>query len=143
MKKFFLITITSLLLTTCSKNDDANNNCNYLLNIGVNLTVNLSLPQFSQLNFPSNPVPISGYGNGGIIVTNTGTGFVAFDAADPNHIPSTCSTLVISGLEGTCGCDDQNLYSLFTGQPLNNSSLRCGLKAYRVEVSGNTLFITN
>ena len=132
-----------MLFTTCSKNDDANNNCNNLPNIGVNRTIELNLPQYNQLNFPSNPVPIPEEGVGGIIVTNTGTGFVAFDAADPNHMLSTCSTLIISGLEGTCGCDDQNQYSLFTGQPLNNSALRCGLKAYRVEQSGNTLFISN
>jgi len=143
MKKIFLNITVSLLLASCSKNDDANNNCNFLPNIGVNRTIELNLPQYNQLNFPSNPVPIPEEGVGGIIVTNTGTGFVAFDAADPNHMLSTRSTLIISGLEGTCGCDDQNQYSLFTGQPLNNSALRCGLKAYRVEQSGNTLFISN
>ncbi|MDU8884913.1 hypothetical protein RXV94_01990 [Yeosuana sp. MJ-SS3] len=143
MKKIFLITIAYFFLTSCSNSDDANNNCNFLPNIGVNRTIELNLPQYNQLNFPSNPVPIPDEGVRGIIVTNTGTGFVAFDAADPNHVLSTCSTLVISGLEGTCSCDDQNQYSLFTGQPLNNSALRCGLKAYRVEQSGNTLFISN
>ena len=139
----FLIALIGFLTLSCSNSDDSNNNCNYLLNIGVNLTVNLSLPQYNQLNFPSNPVYIASEGNGGIIVTNTGTGFVAYDAADPNHTPSVCSKLIISGLEGTCGCDDQNKYSLFTGQPLENTSLQCGLKAYRVEESGNSLFISN
>ena len=82
-------------------------------------------------------------GNGGIIVNNTGTGFVAFDAADPNHVFSNCSVLSISGLEGVCGCNEANKYSLFTGQPLENSELRCGLKAYFVEINGNTLFVSN
>ena len=143
MKKILLIAFISLVVTSCSKSDNHDENCNFLLNVGVNLTVNLSLPQYNQLNFPSNPVLIPNEGNRGIIVTNTGTGFVAYDAADPNHTLSTCSVLAISGLEGTCGCDDHNEYSLFTGQPLNNSDLRCGLKAYRVEESGNNLFISN
>ena len=44
---------------------------------------------------------------------------------------------------GICGCDDNNKYSLFTGQPLENPELRCGLKPYFVESSGNSLFISN
>jgi hypothetical protein len=103
----------------------------------------MSLPQFNQLSFPNNPVYVQNVGNGGLIVNNTGIGFVAFDAFDPNHVPSSCSLLNINGIEGTCGCTDANIYSLVTGQPLNNSSLRCGLKAYRVEVNGNNLLITN
>ena len=99
------------------------------------------MPQYNDLNFISNPIYISGQGNGGLIVTNTGTGFVALDAADPNHMLNTCSILTISGLEGICGCVDANKYSLFTGQPLENPDLRCGLKAYRAELSGNILII--
>ncbi len=143
MKRTLIIVFTTLLFNACSKNDDPITGCNFLLNVGVNVTINLSLPQYNQLNFVSNPVYISNAGNGGIIVTNTGTGFAAFDASDPNHTPSSCSVLNISGLEGICGCNDENKYSLFTGQPLENPSLRCSLKAYRVEQSGNTLLITN
>lgn len=135
-----LIYLAIILVVTCSENDD-NNNCNFLLNIGVNTSLNLNLPQYNDLNFISNPIYVQGYGNGGLIVTNTGTGYVAFDAADPNHIPNSCSIISISGLEGICGCEDANKYSLFTGQPLENSNLRCSLKAYRTEISGNNLII--
>jgi hypothetical protein len=143
MKTLFFNVLFSLFLFSCSKSNINNSNCNFLLNIGVNLNVNMNLPQFSQLQFVSNSVYVPNAGNGGIIVTNSGTGFLAWDASDPNHTPSSCSVLTITGLEGNCGCADANIYSLITGQPLNNSSLRCGLKAYRVEVSGNNLFITN
>ena len=129
MKKLVILSFCTLLFFGCSKNDDNNSNCNFLLNVGVNTSLNLNLPQYNELNFISNPVYVSGHGNGGLIITNTGTGFVAFDAADPNHTPSSCSILTISGLEGTCGCNDANKYSIFTGQPLENSELRCGLKA--------------
>jgi hypothetical protein len=141
MKKIAVFFLISLLFLSCSKKDDNNSNCNFLQNVGVNTSLNLNLPQYNDLNFISNPIYISGQGNGGLIVTNTGTGFVALDAADPNHMLNTCSILTISGLEGICGCVDANKFSLFTGQPLENPDLRCGLKAYRAELSGNILII--
>lgn len=143
MKKTFFILCIGLTYFSCSKSNINNSNCRHLLNIGVNVSINTSLPQYNQLQFPSNPVYISNAGNGGIIVTNTGTGYAAFDAADPNHAPSSCSVLTISGIEGTCGCPDANKYELFSGQPVGNSDLRCALKAYRVTANGNNLVITN
>ena len=127
----------------CAKDNTTNENCNFLLNLNVSASLNLNLSQYNQLTFPNNPVYVPNEGNGGIIVNNTGTGYVAFDAADPNHVFSNCSVLSIVGLEGVCGCEDANKYSLFTGQPLENSELRCGLKAYFVEINGNTLFVSN
>ena len=143
MKKIVFCSLITLLFLGCSRNDDNNNNCNFLFNVGVNRGLNLNFVEYSDLNFISNPVYVPGEGNGGLIVTNTGTGFVAFDAADPNHQPNSCSILTISGLEGICGCTDANKYSLFTGQPLENSELRCGLKEYRAELNGDILFISN
>ena len=127
----------------CSKDNNTDPNCNFLANIYVSTSLNLSLSQYNQLTFPNNPVFVPNQGNGGIIVNNTGTGYVAYDAADPNHIFSDCSILSINGLEGVCGCDDANKYSLYTGQPLENTELRCGLKAYFVERSSNTLYISS
>lgn len=141
MKKFAVFSLITSLFFSCSKNDDNNSNCNFLLNIGVSTSLNLNFPEYNDLNFISNSIYVPGHGNGGLIVTNTGTGFVAFDAADPNHVPSSCSILSISSGEGTCGCEDENKYSLFTGQPLENPDLRCGLKTYRAELSGSNLII--
>ena len=141
MKAYFYLFLL-IIMTSCSKNS-VNKNCNFLLDVGVSLQLNLNLPQYSQLQFPSNPVYVANAGNGGIIVTNIGTGFAAFDAADPNHAPSSCSVLSISGINGTCGCDDKNEYNLFNGLPVDNASLQCPLKAYRVEQNGNSLLIFN
>lgn len=141
MKPYFYL-ILPIVLFSCSKNS-VDRNCNFLLDVGVSVQLNLNLPQYSQLQFPSNPVYVANAGNGGIIITNTGTGFVAFDAADPNHAPSACSVLSIDGLFGTCGCDDKNKYNLFNGLPEDNGALRCPLKAYRVEQNGSTLTVFN
>jgi len=143
MNKTLFTLLASIVLLSCSKSNINDSNCKFLLNIGVNTSVNLNLPQNNQLQFPGNPVYIQNIGNGGIIVTNTGTGFTAFDAADPNHTLSPCSVLTISGVEGVCACADENKYELYSGQPIGNPDLRCGLKAYRVEASGDNLIITN
>ena len=142
MKRIALTILIPLLLASCSKSDNADRTCNFLLDVGVALPINLNLPQYSQLQFPSSPIYIAGQGNKGIIVMNTGTSFVAWDASDPNHSPNTCSTLQIDGALAVCGCED-NEYIILTGQPNNDGTLRCGLKPYRVEASGNELFISN
>jgi len=143
MKKVLALLWICSILVSCSKSDNTNSNCKFLLNVGVNVSINLNLPQYNQLLFTSNSVFISGVGNNGVIVTNTGTGFLAWDGSDPNHNPSPCSALTITGLEGTCGCGDDNTYSLITGQPLGSGSLPCGLKNYRIDQNGNTLLVTN
>jgi hypothetical protein len=142
MRKVLFLLSICLILASCSKNDDSNSNCKFLLNIGVNQSINLNLPQYSQLQFISNSVYIPNAGNRGVIVTNSGTGFLAWDAGDPNHNQESCSVVIGAGLEGTCGCADANTYSFITGQSLGDA-LPCTLKRYRVEQSGNTLFISN
>jgi hypothetical protein len=142
-KKLKTLIPLALIFIGCSKANNYDESCNFLANINVITSINLNLSQYNQLTFPSNPVYVPNVGNGGIIVNNTGTGYVAFDAADPNHIYNSCSVLSINGIEGLCGCDDNNKYSLFTGQPLENPELRCSLKPYFVEINGNSLFISN
>lgn len=142
MKPFFYLGCL-LTLVSCSNDTVNNNNCRFLLDVGVNISINMSLPQYSQLQFINNPVYIPNVGNGGIIANNTGTGYVAFDAADPNHTLQSCSVLSIDGIEGVCGCPDKNTYYLKNGLPKENAELRCPLKAYRVEQNSNTLLIYN
>lgn len=140
MKKCLVLILILITSVSCSR-DDRINNCNFLFDTAVNADVNLNLPQFSQLQFISNSVYIPNQGNAGIIVTNVGTGLRAWDAADPNHAPTSCSLLSIEGSEAVCGCQDANTYSLFTGAPLENGNLACGLKEYRVSPSGNNTFV--
>ena len=143
LKTLKLYAMLLFLCMGCSKDNNTDPNCNFLVNLNVSTSLNLNLSQYNQLTFPNNPVYVPNEGNGGIIVNNTGTGYVAFDAADPNHIFSDCSVLSINGLEAVCGCSDANEYSLITGQVLENTALRCMLKPYFVENNGNTLYISN
>lgn len=139
----FIFIFFCLAFTACNRNAINDGDCQFLLNISVNETVNLNFPQFSQLQFPSTSAFLPNAGNGGIILVNTGSTIAAFDAADPNHIFDTCSILEINGVIGECGCSDRNRYNLINGIALEDSNLRCPLKRYRVERSANTLLIFN
>lgn len=141
MKAIYFI-IGLLLLISCESDDNLRRNPN-LLDVNVNFEVNLSLPQFNNLNFSGNSVYIPGQGNLGLIIVNSGSGFLAWDAADPNIVPEDCSRLMIDGLNAASSCDDPpNEYSLITGQPLIED-LRFSLFAYRVTESSGVLRIFN
>ncbi|WP_298531213.1 hypothetical protein [uncultured Algibacter sp.] len=139
----FLILFSVLLVISCSSNSNNDPECNFLLDIGVNFNINLSLPQYSQLNFAGNSIYIPNQGNAGVIIATTGADFYAWDAADPNLEQSACSVIDPDGLFGESSCDDGNRYDFITGRPQNNDGLRCSLKNYRIEKSGNILTIFN
>ncbi|WP_179353007.1 hypothetical protein [Winogradskyella vidalii] len=137
------IILSSVMIFGCT-NDDTIYNCNYLLDVGLNLTVNLNFPQYNQLNFIGNSVRVEGVGNEGIILVRANTSSIlAWDGADPNHTPSACSAMDISGLNAVCGCEDGNEYSLITGVALNDNSQPCTLKPYRVELIGNNTYLVS
>lgn len=139
MKKCFLLLITFPILFGCSTNSPKNNNP-YLPNYSVNLNINLSLPEYSNLKSMSYAVYISGQGVRGIIVfNNSGITYNAFDAACPNQALSSCSTMTIKGINALCACDNAE-YSLFSGQCAGK---QYPLKQYRVEVNGNLLHVYN
>ena len=142
LKKLKIIIVVVFIFMGCSKSNNYDASCNFLADINIVTSLNLNLSQYNQLTFPSNPVYVPNIGNGGVIVNNTGVGYVAFDAADPNHAFSECSILSINGIEAVCGCEN-NKYNLVTGQPMENPELRCSLKPYLVESNGNTLYISN
>jgi len=137
----FRLLLLIIFIFSCSSNIN-DSRCNLLLNLDIYYEVNLNLPQYSDLNFVSNSVYVPDVGNGGIIIVNSGTGFLAWDASDPNHEILPCSILNINGLEATSSCAQQNTYSLITGQSLG-TVLNCTLKAYRVESVGNVLIISS
>jgi hypothetical protein len=142
MKRLLLSSVIALTFFSCSKSDD-NNRCSFLLNVGVSESLNLSLPQYQDLQFNLLPVYIPGQGNGGLVVIKTLGGYLAWDASDPNHAPSSCSVLQINGIEGTCGCEDGNTYEFVTGQAVGETDVQCTLKRYPVSQNGNVLLINN
>ena len=94
----------------------------------------MSLPQYSNLLSPANAIYINAAGQGirGIIVFNTGSGYVAYDAACPNQALSSCSTMTVNGIDAICPCDEVR-YSLFSGLA---QGMQYPMKRYRVEQVG-------
>lgn len=131
MKKIILVLFSTLFLSGCD-NGGGNDNNPYIPNYTFTVDINVNLPSYSNLQFPSNAIyiPQGTAGARGVIVFNSGSGYLAYDAACPNQPISGCSTMVISGINAICPCDDEQ-YSLFTGL----SSLQYPMKRYRVEVN--------
>ena len=147
MKSFFALFLV-VLFFSCSDNSNQNENCRFLLDIGINENVRLNLLPGSNLSSGTS-VLIESSLHRGIIVTQVGSTYYAWDAADPNHtFDGSCKLKPTNntntfGLTATCSCEDKNEFSLVNGLPLINSELRCSLRNYRVEQSGNTLLISN
>lgn len=140
MKKIFSLLFLIPLLFSCHKDNFSNTNP-YLPNYSFSYDVNVSLPQYSNLQFASNAVkvyPPNGPSKG-VIIFNTGSGYNAYDGGCPNQDLSTCSTLTISGINATCSCDNA-VYNMFTGQCPGK---QYPLKPYRVEVSGDVIRVYN
>jgi hypothetical protein len=143
MVKQLLIGLVLISFMGCADDDERINNPN-LLNIQFNIELNLTFPEYSQLNFAGNAIYIGGQGigNDGIIVANTGSGFVAWDASDPNRLPSNCTRLQPSFPTASSSCNPSYTYSLVTGQPLEED-LQYPLLNYRVEEGNNSVFVSN
>lgn len=140
MKKILALTLSSFLFLACSK-DEWDNRNPYLPEIAVNLPINTNLPTYNKLNYPGNAVYISGYGINGVFVINTGTGIRAFDATCANHAITSCSRLILDGVEASCSCSDALVYNLFLGLPKTDAQFP--LKEYRVTFSGSMITVYN
>ena len=144
MKRLLILSLLVMLVNSCKDDDQIENP--FLPDITVDLRLNLNLPQYSKLKFPGNSevVDTEGIGIRGIVVYSINeTLFTAYDLSDPNHSPNSCSKQIIEGTTVTCPCDDDdNSYTIISGQPLTGGG-SYGLKAYRVRLEGNTLFISN
>jgi nitrite reductase/ring-hydroxylating ferredoxin subunit len=137
MKKCIVLLVIITAFWGCS-NSDFNNKNPYIPSYTFTVDINMNLPAYSNLQYPSNAIYYSSVGAKGIYIFNTGSGYNAFDAACPNQAIGSCSTMTLKGINIVCPCDDTE-YSLFTGQ----GKLQYPLKQYRVEVNGNVLRVYN
>ena len=140
MKKIFLLLTILILISGCSENNTRSNNP-FLPDYAFSISIDTNLPLYSSLQFAGNVMIIDQPNAGirGIILYNSGSGYLAYDAACPNQFLASCSTLKLTGIEITCPCDDAK-YSIFNG---TSPGLQYPLKQYRTEVNGKIIKIFN
>lgn len=133
MKRIIGTFLALLLLTSCTKSEFRNTNPN-IPNYNFSVTINESLPLYSGLKTPINPIYIgeANVGFRGIFVMKVSDGdYRAWEASRPNQNINECTKAL--GLEGAtnakCKCDGE-VFSLFTGVGTGKYTL----KPYRVEV---------
>lgn len=142
-----LIGFLLILISLSCSNDEGDRNP-FLANVGFNFEVNLNLPLYSPLTNIGNAVLVESQGIGirGVFVVNTGFDlFRAFEASCPNHAPSPCSTMDLSGQLATCSCEDFE-YNLLTGQQLNrpdDGKEYFDMLEYRAVKNGSSVIISN
>ena len=116
MKKIAFFLLISLGLLSCSNNDDKIQNP-YLVVPLVNLSLNLNLPEYTDLKFPGGSFIVNNQGIKGIVVyCVSDTQYFASELSDPNHSPNSCSKMEVTGIIATCSCDDGNTNDIITGQ---------------------------
>ncbi|WP_457619024.1 phosphoribosylaminoimidazole carboxylase [Lutibacter sp.] len=138
MRKLFLL-LPFIMFFSCEKNVTND----ILPNVSVNVTINIDLPQYIDLQTPTGWAEITG-GIKGILIQNTGIGnppYKAYDRACPNN---DCATpMVFDGsLKMKCPCDNSE-YSIIDGSPQTSGNIHFA-REYRVNVlNSSTLNITN
>ena len=140
MKKILAFLLILGAFLSCDK-DSAGSNNPYLPEYHFSVTINTSLPLYSGLRTPINPVFISiqNAGISGIIAMKVSdSDYRAWEASCPNQYPVACSTMAIDGVNAKCACESYT-YSIFTG----TGGGKYPMKAYRVEVQGENIRIYN
>ena len=135
-----LIAVFCTLAFSCSSDDNRINNPN-INPLSFSIDLNTNFPEYSKLQFPGNAIYVPNAGVRGIFVINTGSSIRAWEATDPNHVPNSCSTMNLDGVEANCSCEG-NTYTLYTGQD-TSQELSYTLIEYQVSQSGNTIIVSN
>lgn len=144
MKQLLALFICVVLFVSCSTDSADNDRNPNLIDLNFNISYNLTLPQYNQLNFTGNSFQDYGIGITGINVYYLSNNqYIAFELSDPNHPVIECSTLVVNGIEARCQCDDNNVYNLISGEQTAGTQGQFTLKPYRAVRNGDVLTISN
>ena len=129
--------IIALLLSSCSTQDD------YIRDVYVNINLDLSLPEYSDLGALGNSIFIEG-GNAGIIIYHFSINEYKVYDRNCSYKPSlACSYIdtVISGI-AYCGCCPSFFLISDNGRSLYGPAL-LPLKSYHWSLDNNILIISN
>lgn len=139
-KTALVVWIGLLFVYGCRKENDSQ-----VPNVPVNITLYLSLPEYSALNSVGNSILINGGYKGIIVYRKSIDAFAAYDRACPYDPTTTGSILVVDSSlvqvrDDKCG----SKFSLFDGSITNGPASR-PLRAYATEydAAAQSLYIHN
>lgn len=142
LKQSLLFLVLLISISSCTPDDEITQNP-YLPELSLRLVLNLSLPEYNNLNFPGNSFVTYNNGINGIVIYNINNSqYAAFELSDPNHSLRECSLMTVRGIIASCSCDDGNSYNIITGE-ISTGTGQYSMKPYRVRKSGNVLEVFN
>ncbi|MFV0220072.1 hypothetical protein OBK23_10405 [Empedobacter falsenii] len=143
LNKVILVCVFASLFQGCNS-DDGVVSC--VPNTIVNVSININLPLYSNLNNPGGWAYVYGAtaGSRGLIVVRTASGFKAYDRNAPHICPAQNTTLnVVDDMVIVCEADGAK-WALINGMPIKGTKAYRDMKFYQVYVNANgTLTITN
>jgi hypothetical protein len=137
MKLSLYILIISLLIASCNSKDD------YIAEVYVNILIDLSLPEYSDLQVSGNSIFIEGGVEGIIIYHGVGDDYKVYDR-NCSYEPSLACSHIDSVNAGIayCGCCTSAFLLGQDGAAANSPAL-LPLKEYYFTLSGNQMRISN
>ncbi len=143
LNKVILVSVFAGLFQGCNS-DDGTVSC--VPNTIVNVSININLPLYSNLNNPGGWVYVNGTmaGTRGIIVVRTASGYKAYDRNAPHICPTEKSTLVVKE-DFFIECEvDGAKWALINGMPIKDTKAVRDMRTYQVYASPNgVITITN
>lgn len=135
-----LICFLFILFSIACESDEQNN---ILPRVQVNETLNLSNPEFINLQVAGGWAYANG-GISGLIVYNlNGSSFKVWERSCPHLKPSTCTRMTVeNSFKMKCHCD-QSEFNILNGSPLT-AGINFGAREYKaILINATTLKITN
>jgi len=126
---FTLLIFSNLSINSCGSREDT---VSCFPNNPINVTLNLNLPAYNNLNYNNGWVYINEQQSGtrGLIVVNTGNGFKAYDRNAPHLCPANNTTLEVKDDIAILCPADNTRWILRTGQPESGSKTSLPPKTY-------------
>jgi len=137
MKIAYSILITSLLLSSCVNKDD------YICNTYINIDLDLSLPEYSDLTVLDNSIFIEG-GCAGIIIYHFATNEYKVYDRNCSYEPSLACSFIdsVNSAVAYCGCCSSAFLLSQDGAAANAPAL-LPLKMYNWSLTNDILRISN
>lgn len=133
--KHILVLLISYLLVSCT-NDSNTNDC--FFGVVLNETINLSNPQFIDIQVPGGSTMVNLGGRRILIIRRTSIAFKAYDLECPER--DCNSFMTFDGLKIICACN-QKEYNSLNGSPIDGNG--CFVLEYNVQqISGSALQIS-